>query len=166
MRKAEALPAQVVVYLAVMFSPVLGLAADTPVVAKPSVTADIRLAEQDNRLYASVRVHGVEKGQVVSGVHLVWVHPAIEYTNKKGEVTKLFTDGGSLPAKGAWEIGDKDSGCYCKDTGEKGCWRTHADFLVEYKLDSGAKARAVGEWTVRLVAGDGTVLGTATYAVK
>lgn len=131
-----------------------------------AVTAEIKLAEDGSRLYASVRVHGVEAGQVIEGVHIVWSHPAVEYTNKKGEVTKLFTDGGSVPAKGAWAIGDKDSRCFCKDTKETGCWRTHADFLVEYKLDNGKTVRAVGVWHVELVNGNGEAMGSADYTVK
>lgn len=131
-----------------------------------AVTAEVKLAEDGQRLYASIRVHGIEKGQVVEGVHFVWSHPAVEYTNKKGETTKLFTDGGVVPAKGSWSIGDKDSQCFCKDSGEKGCWRTHADFLVEYKLENGKTVRALGAWHVQLVDGDGNVIASGDYTVK
>lgn len=137
--------------------------------AYAAVIAEVTLDEDGDRLYAKGRIHGVEAGQVIY-VHLEWKAPDVFFTSKAGEKTRLFAEGGKLPTKGDghWAVGDADgkSKCFCKDTGEKGCWRTRANFLIEYTLDNGTKARAVGVWTVSLVDDAGAVLGSGTYEVK
>jgi hypothetical protein len=134
-----------------------------------AVTAEVALAEDGDRLYSKVRVRGVEAGQVIY-VNLVWKAPDVFHVSKNGDNTRLFAEGGKLPTKGdgRWAVGDADpkARCFCQDTGEKGCWRTRANFLIEYLLPSGAKARAVGVWTVSLVDSAGLVLGSGSYTVK
>jgi hypothetical protein len=146
----------------------IGYADEKVKAAAPSgVTVEVKLAEEGHRLYANARLHGVPSGEVLY-VHLEWKAPDVFFTNKKGEKFRLFNEGGKLPTKGDghWAVGDKSGACFCKDSGEKGCWRTHADFLIEYTLDSGKTTRAVGTWTVSLVDDAGTVLGSGTYEVK
>lgn len=152
-----------------MLAAVLGLvggivrAADAP--AQPVLKAKVTLAEDGPRLYAKVRLTGIQAKQVLK-VHLTWTAPEVYFTPKKGEKVLLFKTSGRLPEGRDWTAGDEVSYCYCSDTNEKGCWRTHANFLIEYQLDNGKTAKAVGTWTVSLVGEDGVALGSATYDVK
>ena len=63
--------------------------------------------------------------------------------------------------------GDSGGTCYCKDSGEKGCWRSKAYRTLKTTLGNGKEVRAVGTWKVEVLNdADSTVLGSLTYDVK
>jgi hypothetical protein len=135
---------------------------------KSGVTAVVTLAEDGDRLYMKARLSGIASKQTVS-CHVEWKAPDVSYTHKDGHKTRLFGEGGRLPATKEWTAGDEKGSCYCSDTKEKGCWRTRANWLTQYDMETGKGSktvRAVGTWTVSIVDADGKTLGSATYEVK
>jgi hypothetical protein len=116
-------------------------------------TADLKLAEDGNRLYCNARVQGIEGGQVVK-VTFRWTAPDARFVSSEYTPEKALGDASSKAR------------CYCQDTGEKGCQRTRAYRTVEYKNTDGKNVRARGTWKVELLDEAGNILGAATYEIK
>lgn len=137
-----------------------------------TVTAEVTFGEEGDKLYGHVRLHGIAKGQVVF-FRFRWTAPRVVYTTQKGEEVVLFSDtvlpdpNDSDAAKSApFVAGDSHSGCFCKDSGEKGCWHGSAWRTLVTSLSNGKKVRAAGTWKLEAVREDGVVLGSAQVGVQ
>jgi hypothetical protein len=149
-----------------------------PIKSKPAKTAatgtvpmagpgvQIKMAEDGDQLWCHIRFQGIESGQTVK-YRFRWTAPAVVFLTKKGEKIALFSNSVyPVAEQAALVAGDNGGTCYCKDSGEKGCWRSKAYRTL--KTDVNEKwVRAVGTWKVEVLNdADGTVLGSLTYDVK
>lgn len=141
--------------------------------AHAAVTAVVTLSEDGARLNAAVRVQGLEAGQAVL-YRFRWTATDLSYEiqkgPRKGEKVRYFEDS-QHPAEGSAAltagVANVPWRCFCKDTGEKGCWRTRAYRTIECVLPDGTKVRGTGTWKCEVLNdADGSVLGSATHSVQ
>lgn len=132
--------------------------------ARAAVTAEVTFDVRGNRLWAEVRMHGIAEGESFP-YSFRWTASDVAYQKKDGTKIRLFADGTFEPTSPAGA--STPGGCYCKDTKEKGCWRTRAWRNIETILGNGDKVRGTGKWTVRIVRNDtGAVIGSGDYTVE
>jgi hypothetical protein len=118
-----------------------------------AVTADVKLAEEGNKLWCHARLHGIASGQTVK-ITFRWTAP-----------TKWAVNSEYTPERA---LGDDETKalCFCEDTGEKGCARSRAYRTIEYENEDHKNVRAVGTWKCEILDGQGKVLGSENYEVK
>ena len=162
---------KVLLTMAVLIAGVaLAAAPKTPAsgsVPMTNVSVQIKLAEDGDQLWCHIRFKGIEARQTIQ-YRFRWTAPDVVFTPKKGDVVKLFLSTVYPVAdKPALVAGDSSSQCYCRDSGEKGCFRSKAYRTLKTTLDNGKTFRALGTWKVEILDdADGTVLGSLSYDVK
>jgi methionine-rich copper-binding protein CopC len=140
--------------------------------AQAAVTAAVTLSEDGARLNATVRIQGLEAGQAVQ-YQFRWTATALAYEHKKRdgtvETTRLFQDS-TYPETESLTAGVANVSwrCFCKDTGEKGCWRTRAYRTIMTTAGKDKhEVRGTGTWKCEVLnAADGSILGSATHDVQ
>ena len=162
---------KVLLTMAVLIAGVaLAAAPKTPAsgsVPMTNVSVQIKLAEDGDQLWCHIRFKGIEARQTIQ-YRFRWTAPEVVFLTKKGEKVPLFSNSVYPVAdKSALVAGDSGGTCYCKDSGEKGCWRSKAYRTLKTTLGNGKEVRAVGTWKVEVLNdADSTVLGSLTYDVK
>lgn len=133
-----------------------------------SVEFDVRVKDGREQLWAEVRMTGIAEGESFA-YEFRWTASTVSYTTqkgkRKGEQVRLFEDSVLAPSRpaGATTFG----GCFCKDTGEKQCWRSRAWRNITTTLGDGTKVRGTGKWSVQIVRADtGVVIGAGSYTVE